>query len=60
MDHIHTEARRVPLWIQLLGLARRHAADHALNPAMAIEDVRITAGRLSAHDLTGAEPPLTR
>ena len=61
MDHIHTEARRVPLRIQLLGLALRHAAEHALDPGMAIDDIQTTARRLSEHDLTDAiEPPVVR
>jgi hypothetical protein len=48
MHHIRTEARRVPLRIQLLGPARRHATEYALDPAMAIEDVQTLLGGLAS------------
>jgi hypothetical protein len=61
MEHISTEARRVPLRIQILGIARQHAAEYALDPAVAIGDIHTIAKRLSEHDLTAPiEPQLER
>lgn len=51
MELIGREARRVPLRIRLLGVLRWHAANSELDPASAIEDVHVVAGRLTENDL---------
>jgi hypothetical protein len=54
-EHIGVEGRRVPLRVQFLNLLRRHAAYFHLSPAAAIDDVHITAARLTNDDVRGAD-----
>jgi hypothetical protein len=57
MELIAFEIGRVPLRVEFLKLVRRHAAEHELDPAIALFDLRTATARLIDNDVAGHAGP---